>query len=233
MSILTSLAIIAIALLIIVFMYFMPGVFALFYHYCHGKYSKTKTKRLANAFILGVFTISLCLLLLILSSTFIFNTYFSQTATNYFVWTATGLLLALAVSTVFFYFRQGDGTELFISRKTAAKYLVRIKTVKNTSDAFCLGIVSIIPELLFTLPLYIIVCYEITRINSTYPAGIFLLAPCIIAPTISLVILQTRFECGQNLANIQRSRVHNKLFARIVMSISYLVLAVLIISLRG
>lgn len=232
MSVFISFAILALALLIITFLYLTPGVFAFLYHYCQGRFGQAKAQELSTFFILGAETISSCIFLLTFILVAFFTANFPHDIIPYLAWFMFGLFIALAFSSLFFYFRRGAGTELFISRKTAKEYIVHAKTTKDKSGAFCLGIVSEIPELLFTLPLYIIISSEILRISTTHPASLLLTILYIIVPVIPLFIIRFQFKHHQNLADIERSRIHNKNFTRIILSISYLIIAFLILSFR-
>ncbi len=74
-------------------------------------------------------------------------------------WTFAGLFFATAIVMAFFYFRKTKATALFISRKVARNYRLRAESVKSRSDAFLLGFFSSIPELVFTLPLFILLAF--------------------------------------------------------------------------
>ena len=54
----------------------------------------------------------------------------------------------------------------------------------------------------------------------------------IVIPTIPLFITRWKFQLGHNLANIQRSRVKDKNFTRIILSLIYTAIAVLFIYFR-
>ena len=163
MSVFTSLGIVVIAMLIITFLKLVPGIFALFYHYASGKYSAKKTADLSIFFIIGAETFPVLIFSII--NFFLCGLSFANLdiTNTLFLWLISGLLIGLGFAFLFFYFRRGRGTKLFISRKTAKNFDEKAKNVKTRSDAFFLGLMSGAPELPFTLPLYLIVFVELTK----------------------------------------------------------------------
>ena len=81
---------------------------------------------------------------------------------NIVTWAFVGVLIALSVASFFFYFRHphSKDSELFLPRKYAKALILRTSKVKSQSDAFALGALCNIPEIIFTLPLYIITATE-------------------------------------------------------------------------
>lgn len=216
-------------MLIIVSMKLIPGVFAHFYHYTFGKYSARKASNLSIFFIFGVEALP-ALIFATLNLIFCALSYTSLDLSNeIFLWAIAGLLIALGVAFFFFYFRRSSGTELFISRRNASNFIKKIKLVKNHSDAFVLGFVSGIPELLFTLPLYLVVIVSVTK-------NFLIIMPCSLILTLFILItisplffIYAYFRNGNNLANFLRLRIKNKTFFRFFVPILYFVLAILII----
>ena len=156
----------------------------------------------------------------------------SHLGANIMTWLLTGIVIALAVISLFFYFRPGPGTRLFIPRKIANSLFYHAEHVKTRSDAFTLGALSGTPELIFTLPLYIITSAEILQMSTTHPSSLLLTVLYIVVPTIPLFIERWRFYLGYNLAEAARSRVHNKNFTRFILCLNYLLIAILIICFR-
>ena len=209
-----------------------PGVFSLFCHYASGKYSKARASDLTLFFILGSETASACLFV---SSYYIANLLFLyqfRPETSFFAWIIVGMLIALAFMGFFFYFRSGSGTKLFIPRKCASNLDQYAKSAKSRSDAFILGAFSGIGELPFTLPLYLITSVEIMEMTVEFFPSNLLTILYIIVPTIPLFAIRWRFQTGQNLANVQRSRVRDKAFTRIILGLSYVAITILFIYFR-
>ena len=227
MSILISVGILILAMLIMALLQLVPGIFALFSHYALGKFKQAKAYDFMLFFILGVETITACLFLCVYYLTFVFRFGEADFINRIFAWILAGIMIALSLSSLFFYFRRGSGTKLFISRKTAQALDHNAKISKTRSDAFSLGTISGTYELFFTFPLYIIVALTVTQINFSAPGLLAFLF--ILAPLIPLFCLYWRYRSGYNLANIIKSRTNNKNFIRFLLFISYLFLAFLII----
>ena len=232
MSFFISLGIVLLAMLIMTFLQLQPSVFMLFYHYASGKYSKARVSDITLFFILGVETASACLFL---CSYYLVNLLFlfqSRPESSIFAWVITGVLIALALISFFCYFRPGRGTKLFISRRSAQSLDHNARKASSRSDAFVLGAFSGLHELVFTLPLYIITSIEIAEMSVEFSPSYLLSLLYIIAPTIPLFVIRWSFKSGRNLANIQRVRVHDKSFTRIILTTSYLAIAILTIFFR-
>lgn len=232
MSVFTSFGIALIAMLIIIFLKLVPGVFALFYHYASGKYSAKKTADLSIFFILGAETLP-ALLFIIINFILCGFSYTNLNITSkFFLWLISGLLMGLGFAFLFFYFHRGRNTKLFISRKNAKNLNEKAKNVKTRSDAFLLGLISGVPELFFTLPLYLIVFIEIAKnfISATTCSALLLLF--ILATITPLFFLYAYFRNGNNLANFERQRIKNKSFFRVFIPTLYFLLALLIIIFR-
>ena len=205
------------------FLQLSPGLFAIFYHHALGKTTAKKADDRALSFILGV---EICVAIVFLvvyisSSIFLSDQSFPR---DIYLWVLSGIFLVEAVATFFLYFRK-KSTSLFIPRHVAASLIHRAESAKSRSDTIVLGIVTCIFELIFTLPLYFAASFAISNI-STRSGFIFIIAYIIIA-TIPLFTIRSLYKTGRNLAEIQRSRVKKKLFFRLTISISFLILAVL------
>ena len=227
MSVLTSLGIIVFAMLILSFMQLVPGVFALFSHYAFGKYSKTKASNLSLFFIFGVEFLTTILFIIIY---FILMALYPMLPNpDLILWILCGIFIALSIASLLFYFRKGTGTKLFISRKLAKSFITRSASIKKRSDAFILGLTSTIPELIFTLPIYTISALEIMNIGET-PITRALLVFLFIIATIATILTLFLRSNNHNLADYLKFRLQNKNFFRFFIAISYLIIAILIIT---
>ena len=234
MSVFISVGIVILAMLIMASLQLVPGVFALFYHYASGKYSHKKVSALSLCFILGAEIIAV---VLFVSALYISYTLFINDLdphNNVLTWMFIGILIALSIASFFFYFRnsRGDDSKLFIPRDFAQSLDLRARKVKKPSDAFALGVFSNVPELIFTFPLYIITATEIMYMHTEYLADDFLTVLYIIISAIPLLITYYSFRSGKNLADIMRSRIRDKAFHRLCLSLSYATIAILIICFR-
>lgn len=232
MSFFISLGIVFLAMLIMASLQLQPGVFALFYHYASGKYSKSRASDMTLFFILGAEVAAACLFLCSYYIVNLFFLYQFRPETSFFAWFIVGILVALAFMSFFCYFRPGPGTRLFISRKCANSLNEHAKTAKSRSDAFTLGALSGIYEIPFTLPLYFITSMEIMEMSVEFFPSHLLTILYIIIPTLPLFFIRWKFQTSHNLANIQRSRVKDKIFTRLILCFSYIAITVLFIYFR-
>lgn len=229
MNIFTSLEIFIISALIIVSLKAIPGIFAIFHHYASGKYSARKVSDLSIFFILGAETlpaITFVILNLILSAFAFVNLDFTS---SIFLTLFAGLLFSLALVFYFCYFQKGKGTKLFITRQTAQAFDFNAQKVKNRSDAFTLGFIAGLPELIFTLPLYLMVLISISK-NFIFPSVCAPILTLFVIITVTpLFALYAYFRNGNNLANFSRLRTRNKSFFRLFIPSLYILLGALLI----
>ena len=232
MDIFASLGIVILAMLIMASMQLTPGVFSLFYHYALGKHSPKFASVLSLYFILGVETISACLFLssFYLTNIIFFNYPYPEH--SFLAWILCGILIALSIATLLFYYRKGSGTQLFLSRDSARTFIVNAKKTSSRSDAFLLGAISSICELPFTFPLFLLTSVEIVEMNTIFFPSNLLTIIYILTPTIPLFFIRWRFQTGSNLANIQKSRVRDKHFNRLFISACYIIIVILMITFR-
>ena len=232
MSFFISLGITVLAMVVIMFLQLRPGVFMLFSHYTRGKFSRARASDLSIFFILGAEAASACIFLCSYYLTNLFFLYSFRPETSFFAWVAVGVLIALAIASIFCYFRPGPGTRLFISRASARALDTHARGAKSRSDAFILGAMSGMCELVFALPLYIIASVELIELSVSPTPTYLLMLLFIIAPILPLFVIRWRFASRHNLAELQRSRVRSKSFIRILLPICYLTIAILIIYFR-
>ena len=232
MSFFISLGIVLLAMLIMAFLQLQSGVFSLFYHYAIGKYPKARASDMSLFFILGAEVASACLFLCSYYFTNIFFLHYFRPETSFWAWAVAGVLIALSIISLLCYFRPGRGTKLFISRKYAKALDQKAYAAKSRSDAFILGLLSGSAELIFTLPLYIITSVEIMEMSVKFSPSHLLTLLYIIVPIIPLFIIRWAFQSGRNLAEIQKTRVHDKSFTKFVLFASYSAIAILIIFFR-
>ena len=227
MSVFTSFGIVIIAMLIFGTLQLTSGVFALFYHYALGKFSKAKASDLALFFFFGTEIISACLFLAtyFLMSIFLFdNSELQQLA-----WGFAGLFISLALFSLLFYYRRGKGSRLFIPKSYSEAIDHSARTVQNRSGAFLLGLLSGSSELILTLPLYLITSIEILKIESLgLPANLIAII-LVIMPTIPLFFTYLQYRCDYNLADIMKKRSKIKPLIRIALCLFYSGIAFLII----
>lgn len=228
MSTFVSLAIAFTIMLIQLFLQTSPAVFMLFYHNVLASFSFKKADDLALGFILGVqffATILIVIFYLIFSFLFIDNVEF---LTTLFPFLLALCCFALAFFSLCFYFQRGRGrAQLFFSKNTAEGLLLASRKAKTRSDAIMLGISTAATEVIFTLPLYIILIVSSLDFSASERCSI-MIADVIIS-VAPLFALRIGFKSRHNLAEFERLRVKNRLKTRICLSSLYLLLTFLLI----
>lgn len=228
MSVFTSAGILILSMLIMALLQLTPSVFLLFSHYSYGKYSRKNTSNASLFFILGAETstaLIFILLYLAISSLYIAPAF----TDNLLGWIVAGVMIALGVIFPFCYYRKGQGTKLFISRRLAKEFDYKSRMIKTRSDAFVLGFVSSLPELVFSLPIYIVAVAEIMKIGDSAFVRAILSLCFVLIKIIPLIVLHIAMNHGYNLVNIQKARVSNKQFIRFFTSLTYIIIGILII----
>lgn len=207
-----------------------PSVFAIFYHHTLTKTSAKKTDDRSLSFILGVeITVAIIFLAIYFIITFFAIDNFLSNPIFFSI--MSGILAIDAIFMWFFYFKIGkkfkNTTMLFLPRRLAKNLIFHAEQAKNRSDTIILGAITVIIELIFTLPLFIISSISILRLSPRF-GFVFIIAYIIIA-TLPLFTIRTLYSSGQNLAEIQRFHVKHKLPIRLILSLSYLILAITIL----
>ena len=203
------------------------GALVLLYHESLGKHIKIKTKRLASNYILG----AMLLIGLILTAMCYFISVL--TAGNLSLEAlaiVTGILIALAISVWFFYYRSGRSTELWLP-KTVSRYINRRagKTESNV-EAFALGMLANFAQLPFSLVLFLVAADSVLLLPAYWQIlGIFLYTMIAISP---LAFLRFSVRKGKTVAEIQKWRNKNKNFFKVLAGCGFLTLALFLVAFK-
>jgi hypothetical protein len=166
------------------------------------------------------------ILLLTSSMAFISFNIFSF-GTPQIVWAGScGLLIGVAASIWMFYYRREKGTALWVPRE-AARYLTnRTKSTKSKSEAFSLGMFSVLGEILFIIAPLIIGSLAIAQL----PLNLQLVGALIYTAVSmsSLVIIWILIGGGHTLGRIQKWREDNKYFLQFIAGAGLIVLSIFI-----
>lgn len=197
------------------FLQLAPGVFAYFYHYAFGKYSKKAAGFLTNFFLFGF----------LLANAAIFTiVFFAVSDSELLRAIMAGIFVALGVAGAAFYFRRSSASELYIPRRLSAALLKKARKSNKAFGALLLGAMSALSECLFTVPLYIMATLQIKYFDS----GLIqfeLIAIDLVLLLIPFIIFRVLFHSGGNLADIIRMRVRNKNYCRLMLLFVFILLA--------
>jgi hypothetical protein len=183
--------------------------------------AKRSTKRLlglTNAFIAGVLVMTLLLV-----STTAFMIQLGSLAHSTVAWVAIcGLLLGLGVAVWIFYYRREQGTTLWVPRGMARFLSDRTKATKQTAEAFSLGLVSVLAELLFIVAPVMVCALVLVRLEPSWQlTGIGLYLTLSLSP---LLVVGGLIGGGHTISGIQRWREQNKRFLQFVAGSALIVL---------
>ena len=196
------------------------GGLILLYHSSMGQHRRKKTRRLSSAYILGASTISF---LSICAIGFLITTLFGKALQAEMLLICFGILLASALVMLLFYYRRGHSTELWLPRSFARFIQRRARKTNDSIEAFSLGILSSFAELPLSIALYFLVANCVLSLSAQYQ--IVALFGCVIMSVLPLLVLKLHVKSGRNVVEVQKWRIRNKAFIRIISGSGFAVLA--------
>lgn len=226
--IISSLAIIIFASLIHASFQLSVSVLTLLSGHSLGR--KTAEKRvlkLTNNFILGVFILTTTLISTV--SYYLLAVIQSSVATEQLVAAiVSGLLAGMGIATLAFYYRKGQGTALWLPRGFANFLSKRAESTKSNSEAFSLGLSSVMSELIFIIAPMSAAGLAIVTLPSPLwqLAGVFIYA---IISITTLVVMFMLIGSGHKISKLQAWRENNKHFLQFASGGSLLILAAYIL----
>ncbi len=224
MDTLTSLAIITLAALIHASFQLSVSVLTLLRSHAIGaKKSHRRTLSLTFGYVSGVAVMTLLLL------TFAASVMQYALGSNppALVWAITcGLLIGVGVAVWVFYYRKDRGTTLWVPRAFARHLSDRSKATKDSTEAFSLGLTSVIGELLFTAAPIIVSALVIIQLPGEWqPIGIALYTVLSLFTLFSIWVL---VSAGHRMSELQKWREANKHFLQFASGSALVVLGVFV-----
>ncbi|MEP7205146.1 MAG: hypothetical protein ABI716_03060 [Candidatus Saccharibacteria bacterium] len=212
MNIMSSLAIIALAALIHASFQLSVSVLTLLGGHAIGtKKSHARVLRLITSFVFGAGVMTMLLLSFI---SLVMLSLFGADAPAIIWAIGCGLLFGVGVAVWMFYYRHEKGTGLWIPRPVASYLHDRTKATQRSAEAFGLGLVSVIGELIFIIAPLTISALVLIRLSPVWQlAGISLYA---IISLLGLTIVWVLIGSGHKLSAIQQWRESNKYFLQFV-----------------
>ncbi|MBC7943473.1 hypothetical protein H7X68_03180 [Candidatus Saccharibacteria bacterium] len=208
MDIPSSLAIVALAALIHASFQLSVSVLTLLGGHAIGaKRSQAKVLRLITSFVFGAGVMTVLLLSFV---SLVMLSVFGSNAPQ-LIWTMScGLLFGIGVAVWMFYYRHEKGTSLWVPRPVASYLSDRTKATSRSAEAFSLGLVSVIGELIFIIAPIIISALVLIQLAPLWQlAGIAIYA---LISLMSLTIVWVLIGSGHKLSRIQQWRESNKYF---------------------
>ncbi|MDO4967242.1 MAG: hypothetical protein Q4E70_00525 [Candidatus Saccharibacteria bacterium] len=203
------------------------GALLLLYHASLGKHIKKKTKQLASNYILGV---TLLTVLIVSTAAFIIGTITSSSLSVETLAIIVGILLMLAIIIWFFYYRTRRSTELWLPKSVARYIGTRAKLTESNTEAFSLGMLSSLAEIPFSIVLMILAGNSILGLPINLQIFAVLLYTFI--AILPLFILRLSIRRGNTVVDVQKWRMKNKEFLKVMTGVGFMTLALFIIGFR-
>lgn len=201
------------------------GSLLLLYHASLGKHVRKKTKTMVTSYIFGIATL---VFLAVAAACFVFDRYFGKALYPEEIVVVVSMLVAIAVIVWGFYYKRGKSTELWLPRSVARFINRRAKETNSKTEAFSLGVLTSLAEMPFTLVLFIVAANSVLKLDGAWQIVAVLIYSFI--SIIPPIILRFCVRKGETIVNIQRWRVKNKTFLRILSGAGFLVLGIFLFS---
>lgn len=224
-AILSSFAIIVFAALIHASLQLSVSMLTLLSGHALGKATRhRRLLRRIHSFVLGTFLMTLLIisfLVYILDIMIRHDIQLEKIAAA----SVVGVLVGLGVATwAFYYRRRQSGVVLWLPRGMARFLAARSKATRSSSEAFSLGLASVVAELLFIIGPALAASLAIISLPDTtlQLGGLAAYVLCSLLPLIAIALLVGR---GTNVATIQRWREQHKRFLQFSAGSCLLILA--------
>lgn len=201
------------------------GSLLLLYHASLGKHVRKKTKTIVSFYIAGIATL---VFLAVSATCFVFDRYFGKALYPEEIVIVVSMLVAIAFIVWIFYYKRGKSTELWLPRSVARFIDRRAKETNSKTEAFSLGVLTSLAEMPFTLVLFIVAANSVLKLHGAWQILAVLLYSLI--TIIPPIILRIFVHKGETITNIQRWRVKNKTFLRVLSGAGFLILAFFLFS---
>ncbi len=191
-------------------------------HTIGRKRSQARLLTLTNSFTLGV---ALMTTFLLSFAALLGSALIHEAQDGLLIWTvACGLLGGVGLAVCLFYYRKEAGTTLWIPRGMARFLTSRTKSTKNPTEAFGLGLISVLAELLFVFAPIIAAALVLIQLEPVWQlVGIALYVG---TSLLSLLIINILVGSGHSISRIQRWRESNKRFLQFAAGSGLIILGI-------
>lgn len=222
MSPVSALAIVALAALIHASFQLSVSVLTVLSGHAIGAKKPTpKVLRLTSSFVAGAGVMTV----LLLSTIALLVLHIFGGDTPLIVWAvACGLMIGAGVAVWAFYYRHQKGTTLWIPRAVARYLSDRTKATDQAAEAFALGMMSVIGELLFIFAPLLISALVLVQLSGFWQIiGIIMYA---VLSLLTLLSVWVSIGSGHKLSEIQRWREANKHFLQFAAGAGLIILGI-------
>lgn len=176
----------------------------------HALGQKARHRRVMN--LMGSFTLGAITMTTLLLCSFAYITYvFFGTLIPTLMWAVVcGLMAGVGIAVWVFYYRRQSGTALWLPRGFARMIHARIKATEHSSEAYNLGLSSVLIELLFITAPLLAAAFALVQLPEYYQiTGIIMY---VVISAFPLFIVTLMVGGGRKLSRIQKWREQNKRF---------------------
>lgn len=199
----------------------------LLYHASLGKHIKKKTRNLVSNYILG----SALLVVLFLSTIiFLIATFTNGSLSTKSLAILAAVLLMLAISIWLFYYRSRQTTELWLPKSISRYINRRAKLTESNIEAFSLGMLTAFAEMPFSIVLMIVAGNSVVLLPFEWQF-LSVLGYAFVA-ILPLFILRVSIRRGNTVVDVQKWRLKNKNFFKVLSGTLFLTLAIFIIAFK-
>ena len=187
-----------------------------------GQKTKKKTKKLVNRYIIGN---AFFIMVMTMATAFLILRSFERLTPAMMAVVVIVLLLS-AVGIWTFYYKTGRSTELWLPKSIRHYIRARAKETDSRVEAFSLGMLSGFAEMPFSIMLYIVVANMALELHHGWQiVGILVYVIISMAPTL---VMKDYIKSGKTLVAVQRWRIKNKNFIKLMGGIGFVVLAIFV-----
>lgn len=203
------------------------GTLLLLYHASLGKHVGRKTKELVTNYIFGN---ALLTALAVAAGAFGIFVICQGEMNAAMLTIVVGILVALAVSVWAFYYRWGKSTELWLPKSVARYINKRAELTESNTEAFGLGMLACFAEAPFTLILIVVTANSVVAL----PQALQILAIAIytLLSVLPLLVMRIAVKKGQTIVDVQKWRMKNKNFLRVISGIGFFTLAAFLLAFK-
>lgn len=202
------------------------GGLVLLYHNSMSKHRRKTTRRLAKNYIFGACAITF---LMVCTFCFLIGNCFGGALSTEWLLVCVGIFAACGIIMWLLYYRKGRrSTELWLPRAFARFIQKKARKTNDDIEAFSLGLLSSFAEMPLSIAIYFIVANCILNMSGYLQ---IIVAVCYaITIALPLVILKINMKTGRSAVDVQKWRVQNKAFAKIISGSSFMLLAIFILA---
>lgn len=200
------------------------GTLLLLYHESLGKHIRKVTRKLTAFYIIGACFFTM--LLMFGTILIILNVCNGQLDRTWLIF-CSAIMAIIAVLTLFFYYKPGKNTMLWIPSPVARYLENRAKRTSAAPEGIALGMMTSLGELPFSIILIVIAANSI--INLPQEFTILAVAVYALISVMPLIITKMLIKSGRTVVDIQRWRVKNKNFLKVFSVICYITLAAFVV----